>query len=52
MAKTFNLGLGMIVVVPRSEVFKALDVLRSRGHRGACEVGEIVDGGRGAVHLR
>ena len=51
MAKTFNLGLGMIVVVPRSEVFKALDVLRSRGHRGACEVGEIVDG-RGAVHLR
>jgi phosphoribosylformylglycinamidine cyclo-ligase len=51
MAKTFNLGLGMIVVVPRSDVFKALDVLRSRGHRGACEVGEIVDG-RGAVHLR
>jgi phosphoribosylformylglycinamidine cyclo-ligase len=50
MAKTFNLGLGMIAVVPRSEVFKTLDVLRSRGHRGACEVGEIVDG-RGAVHL-
>src|SRR4051812_28029392 len=50
MAKTFNLGLGMIAVVPRSEVFKALDVLRSRGHRGACEVGEIVDG-RGAVQL-
>jgi phosphoribosylformylglycinamidine cyclo-ligase len=51
MAKTFNLGLGMIVVVPRTEVFKALDVLRARGHRGASEVGEIVDG-RGAVHLR
>jgi phosphoribosylformylglycinamidine cyclo-ligase len=51
MGKTFNLGLGMIVVVPRGEAFKALDVLRSRGHRGACEVGEIVDG-RGAVHLR
>jgi phosphoribosylformylglycinamidine cyclo-ligase len=50
MAKTFNLGLGMIVVVPRSEVFKTLDVLRSRGHRGASEVGEIVEG-RGAVHL-
>ena len=50
MAKTFNLGLGMIVVVPRSEAFKALDVLRSRGHRGAAEVGEIVDG-RGSVHL-
>ncbi|HUP85727.1 MAG TPA: phosphoribosylformylglycinamidine cyclo-ligase [Acidimicrobiales bacterium] len=51
MGKTFNLGLGMIVVVPRGEAFKALDVLRSRGHRGACEVGEIVDG-RGAVHLQ
>jgi phosphoribosylformylglycinamidine cyclo-ligase len=50
MAKTFNLGLGMVVVVPRSEVFKALDVLRSRGHRGAAEVGEIT-AGRGAVHL-
>jgi phosphoribosylformylglycinamidine cyclo-ligase len=50
MARTFNLGLGMVVVVPRSEVFKALDVLRSRGHRGAAEVGEIVSG-RGAVHL-
>ena len=50
MAKTFNLGLGMIVVVPRAEVFKTLDVLRSRGHRGAAEVGEIVEG-RGAVHL-
>ena len=50
MAKTFNLGLGMVLVVPRSEVFKTLDVLRSRGHRGAAEVGEIVDG-RGAVTL-
>jgi phosphoribosylformylglycinamidine cyclo-ligase len=50
MAKTFNLGLGMILVVPRSDAFKALDVLRSRGHRGAAEVGEIVDG-HGAVSL-
>jgi phosphoribosylformylglycinamidine cyclo-ligase len=50
MAKTFNLGLGMIVVVPRADAFKALDVLRARGHRGACEVGEIVDG-RGTVQL-
>ncbi len=50
MAKTFNLGLGMIAVVARADVFKALDVLRSRGHRGAAEVGEVVDGA-GAVHL-
>lgn len=51
MAKTFNLGLGMIVVVSRSDAFKTLDVLRSRGHRAAAEVGEIVDGS-GAVQLR
>jgi phosphoribosylformylglycinamidine cyclo-ligase len=50
MARVFNLGLGMIVVVPRSDVFKALDVLRERGHRGAAEVGLVVEG-RGAVHL-
>jgi phosphoribosylformylglycinamidine cyclo-ligase len=48
MARTFNMGLGMIVVVPRSDVFKTLDILRSRGHRGAAEVGEVVDG-HGAV---
>jgi hypothetical protein len=29
-------------------VFKTLDILRSRGHRGAAEVGEVVDG-HGAV---
>ena len=50
MARVFNLGLGMIVVVPRADLFKALDVLRSRDHRGATEVGEIVEG-RGAVLL-
>ncbi|HET9442606.1 MAG TPA: phosphoribosylformylglycinamidine cyclo-ligase [Acidimicrobiales bacterium] len=44
MARVFNLGLGMIVVVPRSDLFKTLDVLRARDHRGAAEVGEIVDG--------
>ncbi len=50
MASTFNLGLGMIAVVPPSEVHKALDVLRAAGHR-AMQVGEIVDGGEGKVHL-
>ena len=33
MAKVFNLGIGMIVVVPEGDVFKALDVLRAQGHR-------------------
>jgi phosphoribosylformylglycinamidine cyclo-ligase len=49
MASTFNLGLGMIVVVPPSDAYKALDVLRAAGHR-AVQVGEIV-AGDGKVHL-
>ena len=51
MARVFNLGLGMIVVLPRSDAFRALDVLRDAGHRGAAEVGELVEG-RGELHLR
>ena len=31
MAKVFNLGLGMIAVVPEGDVFKALDILRGKG---------------------
>jgi phosphoribosylformylglycinamidine cyclo-ligase len=49
MAKVFNLGIGMVVIVPADDVFRALDVLRSRGHR-AVEIGEVVPG-RGAVDL-
>ncbi len=43
MASTFNLGLGMIVVVPPADAYKAIDVLRAAGHR-AVQVGEVVDG--------
>ena len=39
----------MLAVVPRNDVFHALDVLRGRGH-DAVQVGEIVRG-RGVVHL-
>jgi phosphoribosylformylglycinamidine cyclo-ligase len=49
MAKVFNLGIGMIVVVPESEVYKALDVLRSHDQR-ATVVGSITPG-HGAVQL-
>jgi phosphoribosylformylglycinamidine cyclo-ligase len=45
MARVFNLGLGMVVVVPPSDVFKALDVLRAHGHHAA-EVGRVVPGDR------
>jgi phosphoribosylformylglycinamidine cyclo-ligase len=49
MASTFNLGLGMIVVVPPSDAYKAQDLLRAAGHR-AVQVGEIVEGEQ-QVHL-
>ena len=49
MARVFNLGLGMIVAVPRDDLFHALDLLRSHGH-AAVEVGEVVPG-RGAVRI-
>jgi len=50
MAKVFNLGLGMIVVVPESDFPKAIDVLRTNGHK-AMRVGEVVAGGAGEVRL-
>ena len=50
MARVFNLGIGMIAVVPQDEVLASLDLLRREGHRAA-EIGRIVDG-RGDVHLR
>jgi phosphoribosylformylglycinamidine cyclo-ligase len=49
MARVFNLGLGMVVAVPPDDAFRALDLLRSKGHR-AVQVGEVV-AGSGAVRL-
>jgi phosphoribosylformylglycinamidine cyclo-ligase len=49
MARVFNLGLGMIVVVPESDAYTAMDVLREHGHR-AIEVGRVVSGD-GAVRI-
>jgi phosphoribosylformylglycinamidine cyclo-ligase len=43
MDRVFNMGLGMIAVVPEGDVFKALDVLRGKGVR-ADQVGRIVPG--------
>ena len=43
MAKVFNLGLGMVAVVPSNEVYKAIDILRNNGHR-AVEIGQITSG--------
>ena len=49
MRKVFNLGIGMVVVVPQDEVYRALDVLRSNGQR-AVEMGTITKG-TGQVHF-
>lgn len=49
MAKVFNMGVGMVVVVPAGDAFRALDILRSQGQR-AVEVGRI-ERGDGVVRL-
>ena len=51
MARVFNLGVGMLVVVPPDDQYRSLDLLRSHGHRGAAVVGRITSGGSGQVHL-
>ncbi|MDQ1436984.1 MAG: phosphoribosylformylglycinamidine cyclo-ligase [Acidimicrobiaceae bacterium] len=43
MARVFNLGIGMIVVVSEADAFRSLDVLRDRGFR-ALRIGEVVAG--------
>ena len=43
MARVFNLGIGMVVVVPDDEAYRALDVLRARGQL-AVRIGEITRG--------
>ncbi len=49
MENVFNLGLGMLAVVPADEVFRALDAVRAAGVE-AWAVGEIVDG-HGRAHV-
>ncbi len=40
MHKTFNMGVGMVVVISEDQANLGLDLLRSRGHR-AHEIGVI-----------
>ncbi|HTO01932.1 MAG TPA: phosphoribosylformylglycinamidine cyclo-ligase [Microthrixaceae bacterium] len=49
MRKVFNLGIGMVAVVPEASAHRAIDTLRTAGHR-ARVIGEIVDG-RGEVQF-
>ena len=47
MAKVFNMGIGMVVVVPEDEVHTTLDILRTAGHRAA-QIG-VIESGDGSV---
>ena len=49
MERVFNLGVGMIAVVPPADANKAQDILRTHGHK-AVRVGEVVPG-QGDVRL-
>lgn len=49
MRRVFNLGIGMVVVVPEEEAFRAIDLLRTHGPR-AIEIGRIGKG-TGTVHF-
>ena len=48
MEQVFNLGLGMLAVLPRHEAHRALDAIRGSGHE-AWLVGEVVDGTMGVT---
>jgi phosphoribosylformylglycinamidine cyclo-ligase len=49
MRKVFNLGVGMVVVVAADEAYRAIDVLRTNGHR-ATQIGTVTRGD-GAVRF-
>lgn len=42
MRSVFNMGIGMVVIVSPTDSFRALDLLRTSGHR-AVEIGEVVE---------
>ena len=48
MFNTFNMGVGMTVIVPAAEASKALDVLHGCG-TDAYVLGEIVEGDGGVI---
>jgi len=43
MARVFNMGIGMVVVVPEADAYEALDTARAAGQR-AVRIGQIVPG--------
>jgi phosphoribosylformylglycinamidine cyclo-ligase len=49
MARVFNLGIGMVLVVPSADSFRAVDLLRLHGHQARIVGG--VEPGDGSVRL-
>lgn len=45
MFNTFNMGIGMAVIVPENEVEKALEILKNQGEE-AYLIGEVVEGNK------
>jgi len=50
MYRTFNCGIGMVVIVPRERAAAAVQLLGAHGETAAV-IGEVRPGGRG-VHIR
>ena len=48
MYNTYNMGVGMSIVVPAAEVDKALEILKAHGE-DAYVIGEIIEGDEGVV---
>ena len=44
MFNTFNMGVGMTVVVSKEDKEKALEILKANGEEDAYVIGEIVKG--------
>jgi len=49
MARVFNLGIGMVLVVPDEDSFRAVDLLRTHGHQA--RIIGAVEPGDGSVRL-
>lgn len=45
MYNTFNMGIGMAVIVPESEVEKSLEILKQAGEEASL-IGEVIEGNR------
>jgi phosphoribosylformylglycinamidine cyclo-ligase len=50
MYRTFNMGIGLIVVCDRSDEARVIDLLASNGEPSARRIGEIRAGGEGVVY--